>query len=171
MQEIERGTSIRLTLAEAAAWCRMRSDTAQTQLILLRNQFRSPILKPRIDPGDVVDELVRHDAVDTLIKVRSSLLQSQYGSQNLPFPDADEGKVLIYTPSENVSDGTSEYSSNGFFNENDAPPWDTWFHYSDRQLLSWIPAGFVPFAQKGIDVNMVQCIEWAKRPSLSRIGL
>jgi hypothetical protein len=68
-----------------------------------------------------------------------------------------------------VSDGTSEYESNGFFDVNDVPPWDTWFHYAETRLYSWVPVDLVTLAQKGIDANMVQCIQWADWSALSRL--
>jgi len=76
-------------------------------------------------------------------------------------PDiALEGKFLLYVPEENVSDGASELFSLGFFDENDAPPWDTWIAFSKNTLLSWVPSELVHLVQHGIDVNPVDCIHW-----------
>jgi hypothetical protein len=76
-------------------------------------------------------------------------------------PDiALEGKFLLYVPEENVSDGASELFSLGFFDENDAPPWDTWVAFSKNTLLSWVPSELVHLVQHGIDVNAVDCIHW-----------
>jgi ferredoxin len=71
------------------------------------------------------------------------------------------GRLLIYNPWENVADGASQVSSLGFFDINDAPPWDTWIHYAEGRLVSWVPNELIKLAQDGIDANPVQCIQWA----------
>jgi hypothetical protein len=95
------------------------------------------------------------------VLVRRSNLLGAGGPLTLPTSgDLHDGRVLVYGPDENVADGASEYASGGFFNLYDAPPWDTWVAYSDRRLLSWVPPDLVGFAQKGIDVNAVDCMRW-----------
>jgi hypothetical protein len=126
-------------------------------------------LKPSIDIGEHVQEQLCEQAVSGLIAKRSEIVRTQHVLKD-PSIDLEEGKIMVYWPSENVNDGTSEDQSKGFFDVNDVPPWDTWFHYSKGQLYSWVPVAFVPFAQKGIDVNMVQCIQWAGPSILSRLG-
>ena len=45
-------------------------------------------------------------------------------------PSQLPGRLLLYVPWENVSDGASQYASNRFFDLYDCPPWDTWILYS-----------------------------------------
>jgi hypothetical protein len=71
-----------------------------------------------------------------------------------------KGKLLLYEPLETVTDGSSEFSSHGFFNIEDAPPWNTWFLYSGGKIFSWVPEALVHNAQAGIDANPVDCIHW-----------
>jgi hypothetical protein len=71
-----------------------------------------------------------------------------------------KGKLLLYEPLETVSDGAAEAASRGFFDVEDAPPWDTWFLYSNGAIYSWVPNSMIPFAQAGIDANPVDCIHW-----------
>jgi hypothetical protein len=81
-----------------------------------------------------------------------------------------EGRLLVYFPDLNLSDGAAEQASGGFFDADNAPPWDTWLSFVDDgegsgldtrfYLIAWVPAAFVELAQAGIDVNPEQCIEW-----------
>ena len=167
MHDVSQVSGVKRALAEAFAWCSRKavSDSATP----IQTLFRSAILKPSIDIGEYVQEQLSEQAVSGLIAQRSEFLRSQPALRDPSIDLQEEGKILVYWPSENVSDGASEALSKGFFDVNDAPPWDTWFHYDNGQLFSWIPAAFVPFAQKGIEVNMVACIQWVDWSVLSNL--
>ena len=135
----------------------------------LRGQLRSPSLKPSIDIHKRFQENAQGLGVREVVKARSQLMALKFSREELSFPAATEGSILIYTPSETVFDGASEVASEGFFDDHDAPPWDTWFHYRGGKLLSWVPSVLIPLAQAGIDSNCVQCIEWAEWSVLSEL--
>lgn len=71
------------------------------------------------------------------------------------------GRLLLCEPEESVADGASEYATHGFFDLYDIPPWDTWVLYAEHILISWVPPDFVSRVQKGIDINVVQCLRWS----------
>ena len=67
--------------------------------------------------------------------------------------------------------------SNGFFDVNNIPPYDTWvwmvhnmraFKYSDgasgemeaNYLVAWVPPSFIELASRGVDANPEKCILW-----------
>ena len=50
-----------------------------------------------------------------------------------------QGRLLLYEPLETVDDGAASASSQGFFDVEDAPPWDTWFVYSRGSIFCWSP--------------------------------
>jgi hypothetical protein len=81
-----------------------------------------------------------------------------------------KGKLLRYEPLETVTDAVSASSSRGFFDIEDAPPWDTWFLYSGGTIFSWVPESSVQNAQAGIDANPVDCIHWCNWTELSEPG-
>jgi hypothetical protein len=71
----------------------------------------------------------------------------------------------------------AEQETNGFFDANNVPPYDTWvwmvrnvrtFDCSDgaagemeaNYLVAWVPPDFVALASAGIDVNPEKCIRW-----------
>lgn len=128
----------------------------------LEHQLRSSVLKPAESIGEIYDEEQRKTIVDGVIGLRSALIHAHCAEEATPPSNRLEGRLLLYVPSENVSDGASRYASKGFFDPDDCPPWDSWLLYSDRTLISWVPAVLVPLAQAGIDANAVECIQWAE---------
>jgi hypothetical protein len=135
----------------------------------LRDQLRSPSLKPSIDIHEKFEEPPQNLAVQGVVTRRSELLASQPNLADLSHPTQTDGSILIYMPNETVFDGASEVASEGFFDDHDAPPWDTWFHYSNGKLFSWVPSALIPLAQAGIDANCVQCIDWAECWALDQL--
>jgi hypothetical protein len=158
-------------LCEAQAWCSLqhRSDF----------DLRSPELDPsaiiRVPWKEDVSAYVRslqesyRRAVFQVVRERSILLKELQATIVNTLGELSGGKLLLYEPLENVSDGAAEASSHGFFDANDAPPWDTWITYLDDAIVSWVPESMIPSAQAGIDANPVDCIHWISPQSFSRL--
>lgn len=127
----------------------------------LEHQLRSSTLKPTDSIGSNCSEESIQEIVNQVVDLRSSLIKSQPLRKDAIATGQLRGRLLIYVPSENVSDGASRYASNGFYDAYDCPPWDLWLDYSDRSLSSWVPEILLPLAQSGIDANPVECIRWA----------
>ncbi|MFV8755228.1 hypothetical protein ACNOYE_32160 [Nannocystaceae bacterium ST9] len=78
------------------------------------------------------------------------------------------GRLMVYFPHQNLCDGAAETVSEGFFDVDNAPPWDTWvacFHDRTKPelgpyVIAWIPEPFIAFADAGIGVNPEECIAW-----------
>lgn len=98
-------------------------------------------------------------AVDRVVASRAALLREN--SRKNSSADTAHGRLLLYDPDENLADGVAEYSSSGFFDSNNVPPWDIWVGMSNRTLVSWVPPVLVEAAQMGIDANLENCIRWA----------
>jgi hypothetical protein len=151
-------------LTETVAWCLNRS--------LPRNQFRSSELEasvsfevPSFDELGIALWLERKResyqlAVDTINANRSNLLRETNVDLADPVLAGSKGRLLLYEPLETVDDGASEFSSHGFFDTRDAPPWDLWFLYSSGSIVCWVPETMVEFAETGIGANPVDCIHW-----------
>ena len=137
----------------------------------LRSQLRSLSLQPSIDIRGIYEESQQELAVREVVTGRSELLALELHREALTPPTQVEGSILIYIPNDTLFDGASEVASEGFFDDYDAPPWDSWFHYQQRKLFAWIPSVLIPLAQAGIDANCVQCIEWAERSVLNQLEL
>lgn len=83
-----------------------------------------------------------------------------------------KGKFLAFFPNYSLWHGAANGETNGFFDDEPKPPWDSWVDYFEdptnpprEHLISWIPEAFIPIAQAGIDVNPEQCIYWADEDS------
>lgn len=162
--------ALSLVIAEALTWC-----------------SHKPFRTPALDPFSILDvpdwsyesqpfepwAERKYDsyrrAISWINETRSELLR-EAGIKTLAAVDAlSTCKLLIYWPMETVHDGASEASSMGFYDGNDAPPWDTWFFYGNRAIFCCVPEFAISRAQDGIDGNPVACIEWADWSRLARL--
>ncbi len=152
-------------LSDTAAWCRC-SKNAQ-----LRSSELDPTSLLKVRPFDEIGmeaHLMQRRqsyerAVQSINSMRSNL--SRDASQEID-PANPRGKLLLYEPLETVDDGASSMSSQGFFDCEDAPAWDTWFLYSAGSIFSWLPERLIANAQAGIDPNPVDCIHWCDKSKL-----
>ena len=164
---------VALALAETAAWCFRGS--------LRVEDLRSPMLDPSaVLNVDSFDELGIHawvaakrrsyrQAVEHVIRKRSDELRRADSTFIETIAAQSEGRMLLYKPMETVADGAAAVSSRGFFDVEDAPPWDTWFWYVGGTIFSWVPNELVSVVQEGLDANPVDCIrwtEWSRLPTL-----
>ena len=88
------------------------------------------------------------------------------------------GRLVVYFPDANLCDGAAEAASNGFFDVENTPPWDTWValgsdpgHDKDPSygtyLISWVPPQLIALASAGIDVNPEECIVWLENAAIA----
>jgi len=149
-------------LGQAIAWCSPRVDRANPSGCLRSDRLRPGILQ--FDRADTVRWLCVHRAgLDP--SVRSALPAA---TRN----DLDDGDLLLYLPDQQLADGAAEQASNGFFDMDNTPPWDSWVALvrdsradvsSRDQLISYVPAELRDFVQRGIDVNPERCILWLRQ--------
>jgi hypothetical protein len=115
--------------------------------------------------------------VSSVVQSRSLQLRS---SGRRPLPAATTlcgGRLLAYFPQDNLACGTAEAESEGFFDVNNVPPFDTWVwlaqtvrteEYADgtrgdvemHYLVAWVPPDFIELATRGLAVNPEHCILW-----------
>ena len=152
-------------LSETVAWC--SSKSLQSDQLRSRELDPSALLRvPSLDEVGVEVLLQRmresvQRAVYAINERRSALVRDTGMEVADPaLARRSKGKLLLYEALETVTDGAAASSSRGFFDINDAPPWDTWFLYSDGTIFSWVPESLVQRAQAGIDANPVDCIHW-----------
>lgn len=56
------------------------------------------------------------------------------------------GLLLVYFPTPPHSRGAARQASEGYFDERDTPPWDTWVGYLEEAARSYLVAWVPPFA-------------------------
>lgn len=110
--------------------------------------------------GATADESLRRQAavVESVVLRRSERLTET--SESL----SNDGRLLAVELPATMFDGVANSVSEGFFDDSDAPPWDTWLKVvmvgETGYLLSWIPSTCYQQANAGIDANGEQCIKW-----------
>jgi hypothetical protein len=163
-------------VSEAAIWCSHRQP--------LGSSFRSP----ELNPFSILDiPSFSHDsesieawiekkrdryrrAIPWINRTRSELLKTAGIATPGDVNPFTQSKLLLYAPLETVSDGAAEAASTGFYDIEDAPPWDTWFLYENNAIFCCVPQSAISAAQAGIDANPVDCIHWANWSELVRVG-
>ena len=127
----------------------------------LKDQLRSISLRPfsTFDSPQVTSR--RIEIVEDIANRRAELLKAMGRYPEISQINLAQGRILLYSPDDNLSDGAATYPSKGFFNANNVPPWDTWVCYLDRYLVSWVPPIMEELASAGIEVNPEECIQWA----------
>ena len=72
------------------------------------------------------------------------------------------GKILITRLEDILYEGFCEDVSNGFIDEYDLPPFDTWFHLDtqNEKLYSWIPERFIKLINEVIPCSSTDIYEW-----------
>ena len=133
----------------------------------LRTQLRSDALRP------FASSLAKSGAnrtaiVEKVTEVRAQILQHSGRHSETRSSEPLGGRLLLYAPEDNLACGAAEYSSMGFFDVDNVPPWDTWIVMLGKYLVSWVPPQLIRLVQEGMDVNPEQCILWADDPSLSK---
>jgi hypothetical protein len=124
-------------------------------IVYLDSQLRTPALRPQLSMLEARTDHDKEELVRSVIVRRSELMRVREQSNGV-----NTGKLLLYTPDETLSDGAARVASEGFFDDDNLPPWDTWVAFSRGILLSWVPPQLIPLAQVGIDVNPEVCIRW-----------
>jgi hypothetical protein len=152
---------IEVRLAETIEWCLALADPLSP-----KDSLRSEDLKPAFANSDnefFYDPQIRVYNTWLLLDARSRLLEQDIAPV-CSYEDLKGGKLLAYFQDETVWDGASEAASMEFFDVLDVPAWDTWIGlFSEPRgdfIVSYIPENFIDFAQAGIDVNCISCIEW-----------
>jgi hypothetical protein len=141
-------------LRETIAWCRSSLDVTSPALSLRSEGNRPRALEPNY-----------FAAVSTVASLRRS--ECWQSCSQVPLRSLEEGRLLAYQPDMDLACGAAQAASQGFFDVNNAPPWDTWVAMVQESgvdavpyLVSWIPPQFVSLAQQGIDANPECCIVW-----------
>lgn len=135
----------------------------------LRDQLRTGSLKPDTGFDSRQTKEERAGIVEILGDKRAALLHGADKSVDKDGLKSARGRILIYAPDENLCDGAAKYSSKGFFDDDNIPPWDSWVCFDGRCLVSWVPPLLCQLAEAGIEVNPEGCIWWADEQTFERL--
>ena len=141
-----------LRLSQTVAWSIHRADPAHP-----RESLRYPHHRPRTLAPDyfaVVREVTAGPWRDGPRQVRGLA----------------GGRLLVYFPDADLTDGAAEVESGGFFDVFNTPPWDTWVAFAAddaashdcnaNYLIAYVPPVFLEACSAGITANPEECIVW-----------
>jgi hypothetical protein len=153
-------------LPETIAWCSRVTDVSD-----LAKAFRSDRLEPWLWADG------RKEMIERVASLRNWDVgrNAERDIRKLP-----KGRLLVYYPDLTLEEGVPRAETRGFFDDYDAPPWDTWVAYfceterkseqfSHSYLVSWIPEVLIDIVTRGIGAtSSTECIEWLdKSPYLA----
>lgn len=156
-------------LEETVAWCsrHARADDADVST-------RSPNLCPPVMALPQRQRLSRlldvsgepKAAVDFVCDARRRELARLGIPVHAVGPDLAGGRIL-FTTIDTDSCEAATGPSNGYYDLDDLPGWDTWFYHreTDRPwgaIYFWVPGPLVKLARNGMDVIPVMSVEWAQ---------
>ncbi len=138
---------------------RMFTGARLHEIAPLEEQLRSPELRP----GPFLPEPNREKSNKIVGSVRSRREERLRSEVQNPAPTGTlaDGKLVLFSPEETLSDGAARYFSKGFFDVDNVPPWDTWVAFKEQYVISWVPPQLIELANAGVEANPEQCVLWA----------
>ena len=135
--------AFRWRLAETIAWCSKQAMSAKEypRYINAASALRKYVLRPPSLQHMEFDHEKRESSmnirsfseikkiVDTIAAERALLLRRDRYRRFYPTDpahDLSSGRLLLYAPHDNLADGAAEAETDGFFDTENEPPWDTW---------------------------------------------
>jgi len=160
-QTIASAGSTKRKISETAEWREATALWEQVRVSLgpLDHILRSVGIKPTLPLYGLRDEALWAEGVAEVANTRRNLMHQI--SPEPPTTHENGGRLLLYYTYDNLADGAAQQSSNGFFDADNIPPWDTWVSFYEGVLLCWVPAPLIEAAQMGIDANPEECIRWS----------
>lgn len=149
--------SVAERLAETLAWCRPRLDPRDAMRC-----FRSEQLRPS---RNVVHECRLDAEVEDVVAdvvARRHLMIRDAGRADIGhcLPEVDD-RLFVFRPQDSLFHASSPPMSQGYIDDDEIAPWDTWITALDGHVLTWVPSPFVPLVSDAILVNPEECIRWA----------
>jgi hypothetical protein len=177
-------------LVETIAWCTPRAAASIASLSLRSRDLQPSSLREAEGHLRCAWKTSPEwsAAVDALAAKRAQLLR-----RDGQYPDVNSdalvrGRLVLYYPDVSLADGAAWQESQGYFDIDNVPPWDSWvcFIYDElRQrslddrlrpearhgpldheasyasyLVSWVPPEYVARVDLALYVNPEQCIGW-----------
>lgn len=135
-------------LAEAIAWCARRGEGGAPAASL-----RSLVLAPPPAQGWA-------ETCAAVIDQRHLLLGRSWRRTLDPLGG---GQLIRYRPTPPHSGGDARRASEDYFDERDAPPWDTWVCYVEQgetsYIVAWVPPGALASVTAGLKAGQ-QALSW-----------
>lgn len=181
--------ALRWRIAETIAWCTRRGPMPD---VASATRLRTPELCPAgfsyvtdddgytsMEPslGSLKSEGLM--SVFEGVAARAGMLRTDNIYPSAPAHDLAGGRLLCYAPYENLAEGVEEQETQGYFDLEAVPPWDTWICFVDEPsrlharpqgqdswynpfLISWVPPDLVSIVEEGgRNTSTTYALAWA----------
>lgn len=146
--------AFRERLAETVSWCGRRAGQPDLGVALRTSDLSPP-------PATPWPETVRAVAEQRLLLLGRSWRRS--------LDPLGGGQLLVYFPTPPHSGGAARAASHGYFDDRDAPPWDTWVAYLEEPgrsyVVAWVPAQGLEPVTAGI--GAARSLAWLETSGVS----
>jgi hypothetical protein len=88
-------------------------------------------------------------------------------------------RFVVWLPDQSLSDGAAQLETDGYFDADNQPPWDTWVAWVSaptakdlglrNMLVAWVPEDFVKLVRAGVDANPEECLQWLQDDGSLRV--
>ncbi len=122
--------------------------------------------------GDLIDRGVarpviddrRHGVVERFVVARRQRLPR---IAHTPVP----GRLFSFLVDDCYFDGVAAAETNGFLDERDLPPWETWIAYwrGRRALISWVPESECRAVDAAVRAHVVDAYAWLNGPETEEL--
>jgi hypothetical protein len=156
-------------LAETIAWCSRNARAENAGASTRTASLRPPVMALR--GYDLLERLLKvPDETQAAVKFVCDARRCELARLSIPVgpvnSDLAGGRILFTTIDTDSCEAAID-PSNGYYDENDLPGWDTWFYHraTDRPwgaIYCWVPAHLVELADHGLEVIPVMSVEWAQ---------
>lgn len=93
-------------------------------------------------------------------EVMSKAMELRPAADLCVFAPENLGRILVFEIDCTTHDGAPVFESQGFVDNSDIPPMDTWFFITKKYLYCWIPAMFIDKMQAAIGVEIFDSYRW-----------
>lgn len=144
-------------LSVTKIWCALNFDKTN-----LSGSLRPLSLMPTIDiRSPNVGDKSKAEEVDRLNSIKANSIAvdaSDVGTH---------GRILVFYPELSLGDGFVGMESQGFIDEDERPPWGTWFYFLSQSnnddgpaLFSWVPEEVVAIIDRALKADQYDCLRW-----------
>lgn len=183
--------ALKWRLAEAIAWCTRHGS--MTDAASAVTKLRTPQLCPpgftymtdkhgytHMEPSLGSQEpQALTDIVEAVARLRVDQLRLNNSYPLAPAQHLAGGRLLCYAPYENLAEGVEEQETQGYFDVDAVPPWDTWLWFVieqtrlqkrphghefwyDTYLVTWIPPDLIDVVDMGaVATSTTDALAWA----------
>src|SRR5512143_1583562 len=143
-------------LAETVSWCLRRADQQPLGEALRSTALAPPVAAPW---------------PDTVKAVAAARVLALGRSWRRSLDPLAGGRLLIHFPTPPHSRGVAGAASGGYFDTQDAPPWDTWAAYIEEAnrsyLVAWVPPQAIAAVTAALE-HAPKSLAWLEEAAVGR---